>query len=84
MKNLYLDIDGVLLGKNNPDDFKIVLAKGSEDFLKFCIDNFQCYWLTTHCNDADNASIIRLLRQYADESVMHLVSSIKPTLWKTG
>ena len=83
MRNLYLDIDGVLLGKNDPDDFKIVLVKGAADFLKFCIGSFQCYWLTTHCNDADNASIVSLLRQYADESVMRLVPLIRSTRWKT-
>lgn len=60
MKNLYLDIDRVLISKNRPDDIEIMLAKHAKGFLRFCYDNFQCYWPTAHCNEADSAPIIKL------------------------
>jgi hypothetical protein len=76
---LYLDIDGVLLGKEHRDDKKIVLTKFAEAFLKFSLDNFKCYWLTTHGHEADTAAIINLLQRYAGENVIRLVKQIQPT-----
>jgi len=46
-KNLYLDLDGVI-GKNSPSDINNAIAKHAEDFLKYSLMNFDCYWLTTH------------------------------------
>jgi hypothetical protein len=43
---LYLDVDGVILGKNNDGD--IVLIPDIEKILRYSKENFHCYWLTTH------------------------------------
>lgn len=83
MKNLYLDVDGVLLGKNHLDDLEVVLAKHAKEFLAFCLDNFQCYWLTTHCNRKNTETVVNLFKTYADESVMQFIYAIKPTNWRT-
>ncbi len=44
--NLYLDIDGVLLGKNPMGE--IALIPNIEEFFVYTRDNFNCFWLTTH------------------------------------
>jgi hypothetical protein len=80
---LYLDIDGVLLGKNNPNDTEIILAKHAKEFLEFCLENFKCYWLTTHCKDGDASPLIQQLREYADDSVIELIRRFCPAIWKT-
>lgn len=82
-RKLYLDCDGVLLGKTDPDDSRIVLANHAGEFLEYCLSNFQCYWLTTHCNQADITNVVNLFKKYADDSVMSLIVSIRPTRWRT-
>ena len=80
---LYIDIDGVLLGhisKNNP---QIVIAQHIDLFLQFCLDNFDCYWLTTHCKDGDEKNALKYLSNYADEETLRSLSKIKPTHWNT-
>ena len=75
---LYLDVDGVLLGRSRSSDCDIVLAHGALDFLKFVTGNFDCYWLTTHC-DGDSSAVVDYLRPYCDEQVLELLKVIKPT-----
>jgi len=82
-KLLYLDIDGVLLGKNNPYAIGVDLAKHTKEFLEFCLQNYECSWLSTHCQQGDTTNLIAWLEQHADNTVMELARSIKPTSWKT-
>lgn len=80
---LYLDIDGVLLGKSKPDDTEIILANHAKEFLEFCLKHYKCYWLTTHCKEGDVSSVINMLKGYSDTSVIKLIKSVNPTSWKT-
>ena len=76
-KRLYLDIDGVLLTikQTKPADHSVEL-------IKYVVENFDCYWLTTHCKgDARNA--IRYLTPYFDVQTLQLLNHIKPTNWDT-
>lgn len=79
--NLFTDIDGVLLGKavvrGEP-----VLAEHATDYLEFCLDHFDCYWLTTHCRGSID-TVIDYLAPYADVRFMALAEKIKPTHFKT-
>ena len=69
---LFLDIDGVLLGKING---RIALAKGAEEFIRFATAHFDCYWLTTHCQgDAEIA--LTWMKPYVHKG---LLGMIKPT-----
>ena len=81
MKRLYIDVDGVLLGKHNPNSIEVRVAHHAREFLEFCLNNFDCYWLTTHCPEGDTAHVIKWLKKYADESIIELVTAIKPTSW---
>ena len=82
-KVLYLDIDGVLLGKRTPDNVEIVLANYAKEFLEYCLRYYKCYWLTTHCRDGNQGPVINLFRKYADNDVMNLIETIKPAPWNT-
>lgn len=74
--NIYLDIDGVILANDkNP-------AKGADRFIKYVVENYPTYWLTTHCKDEDNYAA-ELLEKYFSEETMKYVRKIKPTNWNT-
>src|SRR5687767_5622444 len=77
LKKIYLDIDGVLLTTKQTKP-----ADASSTFIKFLIENFECYWLTTHCKgDARNA--INYLTRYFDEPVLNMLRQVKSTNWTT-
>lgn len=82
-KLLYLDIDGVLLGKAKHDDIEVILAKHAMEFLEYCLQHYKCYWLTTHCKEGDRTAVVNLLKNYADEYAMRLIKLINPTSWET-
>jgi hypothetical protein len=76
MTNIYLDIDGVLLANDkNP-------AKHANVFVKFVVENYPVYWLTTHCKADDNYAT-ELLEQYFPEDTMKYIRKIKPSAWST-
>ena len=56
--NLYLDIDGVLL--NHDSDTK---ANYSIELIDYITNEFDCYWLTTHCK-GDATPAIEYLSDY--------------------
>ena len=80
---LFLDCDGVLLGKARASDTAIVLAKYAEEFLEYSLQHYQCFWLTTHCHNGDNTHIVNLLKRYAGETIIKMVKDIRPVSWKT-
>lgn len=74
MKNIYLDIDGVLLvNDKNP-------ASYANKFIKHVVSNYPTYWLTTHCRNKDNYTI-KLLEKFFDQETMKYIHQIKPTNW---
>jgi len=79
--NLFIDIDGVLLGKSAATG-ECMLANHAKDFLKFCLANFDCYWLTTHCRGSID-TVTAYLAPYADAELNTLIERIKPTYFKT-
>jgi hypothetical protein len=74
---LYLDIDGVILTKKNTRQ-----ADDLEQFVDFIIENFNCYWLTTHCK-GDSDSTIRYLTQFIHKPLLDKLKAVKPTNWDT-
>lgn len=75
MRKLYVDIDGVLLTKRNPEK-----AESVEIFIEFITKNFQCYWLTTHCKN-DSQTALDYLAKYFDNSLVNQVKKFRPTNW---
>ena len=72
---LYIDIDGVLLGKQNHE---LKIALGISSFLKISLNKFDCFWLTTHCK-GDSITAIKYLSPYCDDEIINLLKKIKPT-----
>jgi hypothetical protein len=82
-KLLYLDVDGVLLGKADPRESQIVLAAGAAEFLTFCIENFTCFWLTSHCREGDIEPLLNLFSRYAAAGFIELARKVVPAPWNT-
>lgn len=80
---LYLDIDGVLLGKRDPRDSSIGLANHAGEFLEFAVARFRCCWLSTHTSSGDNAGARIALSRHADSRMMELVDRIPAAKWVT-
>ena len=72
---LYLDIDGVLLANETN------LAEGANDFIKYAADNFEVYWLTTHCMDDTTAHAIEYLQRATTEDLRPWLEKFKPVVW---
>ena len=81
-RRLYLDVDGVLLGKEDPSSPIVVLARHAREFLEFALATFDCYWLTTHCK-GDSAVVLEYLRPYSSPEVLQLLAEIRPTSFRT-
>lgn len=73
--SLYLDIDGVILAN------EANLAIGASEFLKYATDNFDVYWLTTHCMDNESAHAIEYVQRATDENLRPYLEKLKPTKW---
>ena len=72
---LYLDIDGVLLANEES------LAIGAAEFIKYAADNFDVYWLTTHCMDGTTDHAIEYLQRGSDEDLRPWLEKFKPVTW---
>jgi hypothetical protein len=80
--NLYLDVDGVFLGRQDAAEANLAIAKHAEAFLDFALRHFDCYWLTTHC-DGTQESVLRYLRPYCSEDLLKKLAEVRPTQFRT-
>lgn len=63
LPTLYIDIDGVLLANEHH------LAEDAAEFIKYIADNFEVYWLTTHCQLGDAMWAVTYVARATDEDV---------------
>jgi hypothetical protein len=75
MTKLYLDIDGTLMKRGEP-------AAWVAEFLWFAVSNFDCFWLSTHCQGDAKAVFLYLVGKLPSETVPSL-EKIKATSWDT-
>ena len=73
--NIYLDIDGVILA--NEENLSI----GAEEFIKYAVENFDVYWLTTHCTQSDATHAINYVMRAGNESLRPHLEKLIPTSW---
>lgn len=59
---LYLDIDGVLLDYDNDGR-----AEHSIELIDYITDEFDCYWLTTHCKGDAGTAVDYLSRYFPED-----------------
>ncbi len=71
---VYIDIDGVLLTND------LSIPEYGLKFINFLTENFECFWLTTHCRTGENKSIEYLERFYSEDAINKL-KKIKTTDW---
>ncbi|TSC72621.1 MAG: hypothetical protein G01um101438_338 [Parcubacteria group bacterium Gr01-1014_38] len=74
--DIYLDIDGVLLANDKQP------ARHVDAFIRYVVERYQTYWLTTHCK-GDTAQPLRILSRYLPSETLSLLRQVKPTNWTT-
>jgi len=72
----YLDIDGVILANDKQ------VANYADEFIEYLVDNFDVYWLTTHCKGDSNYTI-GILSKFFNAVTIGALKKIKPTNWQT-
>jgi len=78
---IYLDIDDTLITNYiEGNSFKVKPANHLKKFLKHVIENYDVYWLTTHCN-GDASTAVAYISRFIDNETIDLVKKIKPTKW---
>lgn len=73
--NVYLDIDGVLLDNEGN------LAIGAIEFIKYAVEHFDVYWLTTHCMNGTTEHAIEYLNRASPEDLRPWLEKLKPVTW---
>jgi len=71
---IYLDIDGTILNKDGTPAYM------ATELIKYCVENFDTYWLTTHCKGDAKQTFKHVSRYFPTESHQYL-EKIKPTNW---
>lgn len=72
---LYLDVDGVLLTAKNTG-----VPEHAHQFIDFVLENFECFWLTTHCK-GNNNSVLKYLQPYYNDKYIQKLSKVISTNW---
>lgn len=72
--NIYIDIDGVLLTRRQEVPSYIT------EFITFLINNYSCFWLTTHCRHGQNQSI-QYLSKFLQKEEVNSLNEVKEVFW---
>jgi hypothetical protein len=91
---LYLDVDGVLLRRTGRQTSRglteFQVADHATAFLRFCITNFECYWLTARSREGSIVEVERAFRhavrnpaalEQENDDLKGLVSGIPVAAW---
>ena len=88
--SLYLDIDGVLLRRTGRREFngrtEFEVATGAYEFMDWCIERFECFWLTSRSHDGSYAGIEQAFRfaiptTSLPAAIKDRIHAIKPAAW---
>ncbi|OGD87626.1 hypothetical protein A2870_03050 [Candidatus Curtissbacteria bacterium RIFCSPHIGHO2_01_FULL_41_11] len=71
-KNIYIDIDGVILTRGG------MPALHLDKFLGYILKKYSIFWLTSRCR-GDSKYTVSYLSQFLDPYTLKLITSIKPT-----
>ena len=71
-KNVYIDIDGVILTRG------VVPALHLDKFLKYVLGKYSVFWLTSRCH-GDSKYTLSYLSKFFPEETVNLFRQIKPT-----
>ncbi len=70
-----MDIDGVILANEEN------LAVGAIEFIRYATDNFEVYWLTTHCMDGNPSHAIEYVQRATKDDIRPYLEKLRPTTW---
>lgn len=70
-----MDIDGVILANEEN------LAVGAIEFIKYATNNFEVYWLTTHCMDGNPSHAIEYVQRATKDDIRPYLEKLRPTTW---
>jgi len=70
----YLDIDGVIMANDKRT------ANYAHEFVEYLVNNYDVYWLTTHCH-GDARATVEHLKMFFNSETVKLFEKIKPTDW---
>ena len=85
--NLYLDVDGVFLRRTGRLEFRdrveFELAPHAIEFLGWCAEHFQCFWLTSRSQNGSYEGIERAFRHAIPTTRLPdaLIEAIRPAPW---
>lgn len=71
-KNIYIDIDGVILTRGG------MPALHLDKFLHYILKNYSAFWLTSRCH-GDTKYTVKYLSQFLLPETVPLIGRIKPT-----
>ncbi len=75
LKNIYLDIDGVILTRGG------IPAQHLDKFLGYILDNYSVFWLTSRCQ-GDSKYTVNYLSQFLLPDTVSLLKKIQPTSFR--
>ena len=90
MISLYLDIDGVILRRTGRREFngrtEFEVAPGAYEFMDWCIERFDCFWLTSRSHEGTYDGIEQAFRfaiptTNLPAEVKARIHAIKPAAW---
>ena len=73
---VYLDIDGVLLVNDKQG------AHGVHEFVKYLVNRYSVYWLTTHCRKPGDDPL-PMLSSVLDKKTIAYLEKVQPVYWDT-
>ena len=79
--HLFLDVDGVLIGRPHPDSKQLCLALHAESFLRFALKHFHCTWLSSLTQTGDTEPALEHLGIFAPASFMELALDVDAEPW---
>jgi len=76
--DLYLDIDGVILGRNEFGREAIIL--NIQEILEYCTGNYRCFWLTTQGRRRGD-DVLQYLAPHCPPAVVPLLRRFEVAPW---
>jgi len=81
LKKIYIDIDGVLIGKLNKNSTETNIALYTKEFLDFCLKNFKCYWLSSFSKSGELSPVVKRFKNYDAFYLLKKIKLIRPLIW---
>jgi len=79
--HLFIDLDGVLIGRPHPESRQLCLAFHAEPFLRFALEHFECVWLSSLTRTGETEPALEHLGIFAPTSFMELALEVDSEPW---